>query len=207
MDTIKIGIVGVGNCASSLIQGIEYYRHKTEQDAIGLMHWSIGGYRPFDIEVVAAFDIDVRKVGKDVHEAIFALPNCTTVFCDKMPETGVFVSMGCLLDGVSEHMQSYEDDYTFKPSTGKEATKESVIALLKATRTEILCNYLPVGSEEATKFYAECALEAGVAFVNNMPVFIASNPEWAQKFKNKNIPLIGDDIKARWCYHNTPYTG
>jgi len=195
MEKIRIGVVGVGNCASSLIQGIEYYRHKTEKDAIGLMHWTIGGYKPSDIQVVAAFDIDVRKVGKDVHEAIFARPNCTKVFCSEMPKTGVYVSMGRILDGVSEHMTQYEEDYTFKVSTEKEATKESIVALLKSSRTEILCNYLPVGSEEATKFYVDCALEAGVAFVNNMPVFIASNPEWAQKFKDKNIPLLGDDIK------------
>jgi len=197
MGTIRIGVIGVGNCASSLIQGIQYYRDKTEKDAIGLMHWTIGGYKPSDIKVVAAFDIDSRKIGKDLHEAIFARPNCTKVFCSNMPVAGVTVTMGRVLDGVAEHMSQYEEDYTFKVSSEKDATKESVVALLKSSGTEILCNYLPVGSEEATKFYADCALEAGVAFVNNMPVFIASNPEWAQKFKDKNIPLLGDDIKAQ----------
>jgi myo-inositol-1-phosphate synthase len=197
MEKIRIGIVGVGNCASSLVQGIEYYAHKTEKDAIGLMHWSIGGYKPSDIKVVSAFDIDERKVGKDVNEAIFERPNCTIVFCGNMPKTGVKVSMGRILDGYSDHMQQHEDDYTFVVSKAKEAAKKDVVAILKDSRTEILCNYLPVGSEEAVKFYAECALEAGVAFVNNMPVFIASNPEWAKKFKEKNIPLIGDDIKAQ----------
>ncbi len=197
MDKIRIGIVGVGNCASSLVQGIEYYSHKTEKDAIGLMHWSIGGYHPSDIVVASAFDIDKRKVGREVNEAIFELPNCTMVFCKNMPKTGVKVSMGRLLDGYSDHMKSFEDDYTFIPSKSKEPAKKDVVAILKDSRTEILCNYLPVGSEEATKFYADCALEAGVAFVNNMPVFIASDPEWAKRFKEKNIPLIGDDIKAQ----------
>jgi myo-inositol-1-phosphate synthase len=197
MEKIRIGVVGIGNCASSLIQGIEYYRHKTQKDAFGLMHWTVGGYKPSDIKVVSAFDIDKRKVGKDVNTAIFSRPNCTTVFCGKMPVAGVKVSMGRILDGVSEHMKHYEEDYTFLPSSAKEAAKKDIVAALKKTRTEILCNYLPVGSEEAVKFYAECALDAGVAFVNNMPVFIASNAEWAKKFKAKNIPLIGDDIKAQ----------
>ena len=116
MDKIRIGIIGVGNCASSLIQGIEYYSRKTEKDAIGLMHWAIGGYQPSDIRVVAAFDIDKRKVGRDVNEAIFERPNCTIVFCENMPATGVKVSMGRILDGYSEHMKQYEDDYTFVAS-------------------------------------------------------------------------------------------
>jgi len=197
MEKIRIGVIGIGNCASSLIQGIEYYRHKTEKDATGLMHWTVGGYKPSDIAVVSAFDIDKRKVGKDVNVAIFARPNCTTVFCAKMPSAGVKVSMGRILDGVSDHMKHFEEDYTFLPSSNKEASKKSIVAILKKSRTEILCNYLPVGSEEAVKFYADCALEAGVAFVNNMPVFIASSNEWAKKFKEKNIPLIGDDIKAQ----------
>jgi myo-inositol-1-phosphate synthase len=197
MEKIRIGVVGVGNCASSLIQGIEYYKDKTETDAIGLMHWKIGDYKPSDIEVTAAFDIDKRKIGKDVNAAIFERPNCTKIFCPQMPKTGVKVSMGRILDGFSDHMKNYEDDYTFLVSKDKETTKQDVINILKKSRTEILCNYLPVGSEEATKFYAECALDAGIAFVNNMPVFIASNPEWAKKFKDKNLPLIGDDIKAQ----------
>jgi myo-inositol-1-phosphate synthase len=197
MEKIRIGIVGVGNCASSLLQGIEYYKSKDGKDAIGLMHWYIDGYRPSDIEVTAAFDVDKRKVGKDVNAAIFARPNCTMVFCPDMPKSGVTVTMGRILDGVSDHMKQFEEDYTFLPSTAKEATKKDVVSLLTKTRTEMLLNYLPVGSEEATKFYAECALEAGIAFINNIPVFIASNPEWAKRFKDKNIPLIGDDIKAQ----------
>lgn len=197
MDKIKIAIVGIGNCASSLIQGIEYYNNKEENDATGLMHWDIGGYRPFDIEVVAAFDIDKRKVGKDVSEAIFAPPNCTAVFCPELPKTDVIVKMGRILDGVSEHMADYSDNRRFLPSTEKEADKEQIVKELKESRAEILLNYLPVGSEEAVRFYAECALEAGVGYINNMPVFIVSNPEWAAKFEEKGIPIIGDDIKAQ----------
>ncbi|MFH1616653.1 MAG: inositol-3-phosphate synthase [Planctomycetota bacterium] len=197
MNKIKIGIVGVGNCTSSLLQGIEYYKNKNSKDVIGLMHWDINGYKPYDIEVVAAFDIDKRKVGKDVNEAIFERPNCTTVFCKDMPKTGVAVKMGKILDGFSDHMKDYDDDYTFVLSGEPEATKEDIVRILKESGTEILLNYLPVGSEEAAKFYAECALEVGVAFINNIPVFIASNAEWAKKFEEKNIPIIGDDIKAQ----------
>lgn len=197
MGKIKIAIAGIGNCASSLIQGIEYYKDKSPKDAIGLMHWDLGGYKPFDIEVVAAFDIDSRKVGKDLSDAIFALPNCTTVFCCSVPRTGVIVKMGKVLDGVSEHMADYDDSRKFIVSKAPESEKEQVIKELKDSGAEILLNYMPVGSELATQFYAECALEAGVAFVNNMPVFIASNPEWAARFAEKGIPIIGDDIKAQ----------
>ncbi len=197
MEKIKIAIAGVGNCASSLIQGIEYYKNKNPEDAIGLMHWEIGGYRPYDIEVVAAFDIDKRKVGKDVSEAIFALPNNTTVFCPDVPKMGVEVKMGRVLDGFSEHMRDYDEKYTFVLSDEKEPTKEEVVRILKDSGAEMLLNYLPVGSEEGTRFYAECALEAGIGFINCMPVFIASDPEWARRFKERNVPIIGDDIKAQ----------
>jgi len=197
MPKIKIAIVGLGNCASSLIQGIYYYQDKSPEDAIGLMHWNIGGYKPGDIEVVAAFDIDKRKVGLDVSEAIFAPPNCTTIFHKNIPQTGVKVQMGKVLDGFSEHMRDYEEKYTFVLSSAPEPSKDEVISILKESKAEILLNYLPVGSEEATRFYAQCALDAGLAFINNMPVFIVSDPEWAQKFTRKNIPIIGDDIKAQ----------
>ncbi|MBW1698841.1 MAG: inositol-3-phosphate synthase [Deltaproteobacteria bacterium] len=197
MNNIRIAIAGVGNCASSLIQGIHYYRKKNPENAIGLMHWEIGGYRPYDIEVVAAFDIDKRKVGKDVNEAIFSLPNCTTVFCSDLAPSGVRVQMGRILDGVSEHMAEFEDKYTFIPADHSEPDKHTVVNTLKETGAEILLNYMPVGSERAAKFYAECALEAGVAFINNIPVFIASNPEWASRFEEKNVPIIGDDIKSQ----------
>ena len=197
MKKINIAIVGVGNCASSLIQGIHYYRGKTESEAVGLMHWEIGGYRPGDIEVVAAFDIDVRKVGQDLAEAIFAAPNNTTIFCADIPKAGVIVQMGQILDGFSEHMRDYEERHTFLPAELPEPDKEEVVRLLRQSKAEILLNYLPVGSEEATRFYAECALDADLAFVNNMPVFIASDPAWAQRFEDKNLPIIGDDIKAQ----------
>lgn len=196
--SIKIAIVGVGNCSSSLIQGIEYYRGKNAADAIGLMHWEIGGYQPCDIEVVAAFDIDQRKVGKDVAEAIFALPNCTTVFCENVPKTGVMVQMGALLDGVAAHMHNAEEKYTFVVSDRPEQSKAEIVNSLKHSGAEVLVNYLPVGSQEAVEFYAECALDAGVAFVNCIPVFIASQSLWADKFKHHNIPIIGDDIKSQF---------
>lgn len=197
MGKIKIAIAGVGNCASSLVQGIHYYQDKKPQDAIGLMHWEIGGYQPKDIEVVAAFDIDKRKVGKDLHEAIFALPNCTTVFCPDLPAAGVTVQMGNILDGISDHMKEHEDRYTFVPADEPSADKNRIVEILKQSGAEILLNYMPVGSEKAACFYAECALEAGVAFINNIPVFIASNPDWANRFEEKNVPIIGDDIKSQ----------
>ncbi|WP_300609147.1 inositol-3-phosphate synthase [Methanohalophilus sp.] len=197
MDKIKIAIAGIGNCASSLIQGMEYYKDKTENDSIGLMHWDIGGYKPSDIEVVAAFDIDKRKVGKDISEAIFAEPNCTTVFCSDIPKKGVKVTMGNVLDGVSEHMKDYDDKYKFIISDENNSTKEDIVKILKESGAEMLLNYMPVGSEKASRFYAECALEANIGFINNMPVFIASNPEWAEKFAEKGLPIIGDDIKAQ----------
>ena len=197
MSKVKIAIAGLGNCASSLIQGIHYYGDKDPEDAIGLMHWEIGGYRPCDIEIVAAFDIDKRKVGKDVNEAIMAPPNCTTVFYPDLPPSGTTVRMGRILDGFSEHMSEYEDKYTFIPADHPEPEKEAVIDILKETGAEILLNYMPVGSEQAAKFYAECALESGSAFINNIPVFIASDPDWAKRFEERNVPIIGDDIKSQ----------
>ncbi len=197
MGKIKIAILGVGNCSSSLIQGISYYKNKNEKDAIGLMHWNLGGYMPYDIEVVAAFDVDKRKVGKDVSEAIFAFPNCTKVFCKDIPLTGVKVVMGKILDGVADHMKEFPEDNTFILSNEKESTKEDIVKILKDSRTEVLINYMPVGSFYAVEFYTECALEAKVAFVNCMPVFIASEPIWAKKFIDANIPIIGDDIKSQ----------
>ena len=197
MKKIRIGIVGVGNCASSLLQGIRYYEDIEKDDAIGLMHWDIGGFKPFDIEAVAAFDIDRRKVGTEVGEAIFSKPNCTTVFCEDVTTPGVTVSMGRILDGLSEHMKDYSKDRSFVPAEEPEPQQVDVVKILRDSRTEILLNYLPVGSEEASRFYAECALEAGVAFINNIPVFIASDPSWAERFKEKNLPIIGDDIKAQ----------
>ena len=178
MAKINVAIIGIGNCASSLLQGITFY-HKTRKpkEIIGLMNWNLGGYKPHDIKVVAAFDIDKRKVGKDVSEAIFALPNCTTVFCKNVPKSGVTVRMGKILDGLSEHMKNYEDRFTFVLSNKKEPSQKDVINVLKRSKADMLLNYLPVGSEKATKFYTQCALEAGIGFINNIPVFIASSPQ------------------------------
>lgn len=197
MGKIRIAILGIGNCASSLIQGIHYYKDKNPHDCIGLMHWNIGGYLPFDIEVAAAFDIDKRKVGLDAADAIFAQPNCTAVLCNDLPSTGVKVHMGMVLDGFSEHMKSYPESCSFVLSNEPEPSEDEVVSIIKESGIDIVVNYLPVGSEKATGFYAECALKAGVAFVNNIPVFIASDPVWAARFKEKNIPVIGDDIKAQ----------
>ncbi len=197
MRKIRIAIAGIGNCASSLVQGIHYYRDKQREDAIGLMNWEIGAYKPSDMDVVAAFDIDRRKVGHDVSEAIFAKPNCTKTFFKNIMPSGVTVNMGQVFDGFSEHMADYDPNQTFVLSDAQQPSKNHVVNILKKTGTDIFLNYLPVGSEEATQFYAECCLESGVAFINNIPVFIASNPDWAQRFAAKNIPIIGDDIKAQ----------
>src|SRR5579863_7982767 len=198
-NAIRIAVVGVGNCASSLIQGIHYYtRERCRQGVAGLMHTQIGEYLPCDIEVVAAFDIDARKVGMDVNQAIFAKPNCTKVFQKDIPDSGVIVRMGQVLDGISEHMLAVTEDRTFVRSAAPESTREQIVRELKRCGAEILVNYMPVGSEEAARFYAECALEAGVAFVNNMPVFIASDKSFAERFKARNLPIIGDDIKSQF---------
>jgi len=198
MQKIRVAIAGIGNCASSLVQGIEYYRNRNAEDAIGLMHWEINGYKASDIEVVAGFDIDKRKVGLDISSAIFQKPNCTKIFQSVIPPTGAIVQMGKVLDGISEHMANYDEDCRFVKSDEKEPTQDEVVSILKRTGAEMLVNYMPVGSEQATRFYAECALEAGIGFINNMPVFIASgDPSWGKRFKEKNLPLIGDDIKSQ----------
>ena len=197
MTKIRVAIVGVGNCASSLVQGVHYYRAQEEDDAIGLMHWDLGGYLPSDVEVVVAFDVDRRKVGFDLSEAIFAAPNCTAIFCEDVPKTGVSVRMGRLLDGFSEHMRGYDEQRAFVIADALEADHHEVVRVLRDSGAEILVNYLPVGSERATRFYAECALEAGVALVNCIPVFIASDPHWAKRFADRGLPVVGDDIKAQ----------
>jgi myo-inositol-1-phosphate synthase len=193
---IKIAIVGIGNCASSLIQGLFYYKNvKDEKEIVpGLMHNVLGGYKISDIKVVAAFDVDKRKVGKDVSEAIFAPPNCTKIFCKDVPKMGVKVKMGPVLDGVASHMKDYPEDKTFVVAKEKPV---NVVEELKKSGAEILINYLPVGSQRAVKYYANCALKAGVAFINCMPVFIVSDRKWAEKFEKKKLPCIGDDIKSQ----------
>ncbi len=197
MNKIKIGIVGIGNCASSLIQGIEFYKKKEDDNAIGLMHWKIGGYLPIDIEVVCGFDIDSRKVGKDISEAIFAPPNCCKLLCNSLPYKNVEIKMGRILDSVAPHMKYYDENLSLIISEKKETTKQEILEELKRSKCQILINFLPVGSEKASKFYAECALEANVGFINCIPVFIASNPIWAKKFEDLNLPIIGDDIKSQ----------
>ena len=193
---IKIAIAGIGNCASALIQGIFYYKDVKSDDELvpGLMHNLIGGYKISDIKIVAAFDIDKRKVGKDLSEAMFALPNCTKVFCKNIPHLGVKVKMGSVLDGVAPHMKDYPEDQTFVVAKQKPVDVEKE---LKKSGAEILINYCPVGSQKAVEFYANCALKAGVAFINCIPVFIASDKNWAEKFKKKNLPVIGDDVKSQ----------
>lgn len=192
MPEIRIAIAGVGNCASALIQGLHYYRDG--RPTIGLLHEEIGGYRLADMRVVAAFDVDRRKVGRDVSEAIFARPNCTIVFCGEVPRSGVTVQMGPVLDGVAPHMLQQPEDRAFRIA---DAPACDVAAELRRSGARVLINYLPVGSEDATKAYARAALEAGVAVVNCMPVFIASHPEWGAEFKRRGVPIVGDDIKSQ----------
>ena len=196
MAKIRVAIIGVGNCASSLVQGVAFYRAAND-NAAGVMHWNIGGYSPTDVEFVLAYDIDTRKVGQDVAQAIFEKPNCTAVFA-QVPESGVTVKMGRVLDGVAEHMATMPADRSFVRSHEVEPSRADIVAALIAARADVLINFLPVGSEDATRFYMECALEAGVGVVNCMPVFIASDPVWEAKFKARGLPIVGDDIKAQF---------
>tara|TARA_R110002072_G_scaffold46555_6_gene128692 strand:- start:1347 stop:3233 length:1887 start_codon:yes stop_codon:yes gene_type:complete len=194
MSKIKIAIAGVGNCASSLIQGLEYYRSNTGAETAGLMHPDVGGWGPTEIEVVAAFDIDRRKVGLPVEKAIFQKPNCTRVFQRGLPVSDVIVQMGPVLDGIADHMADYDDDEAFRIA---DAPPVDVTEVLRASGAEILVCYLPVGSEQAVKHYAEACLASGVAMVNCVPVFIASDPAWAARFRQAGVPIVGDDIKSQ----------
>lgn len=188
--SIKIAIVGLGNCASSLIQGLFYYKDEKDGFVPGLMHTNFGGYLIGDIEVVVAFDVNSNKVGKDLSVALYAEPNNTTIF-KKIPKTRVKVSPGKLLDGVNKFTKP------LIPLIEEEGTKESVVNILKESEAEIIVNYLPVGSEKATNFYVEAALEAKCGFVNCIPCFVASDPEKAKKFTEAKLPIVGDDIKAQ----------
>jgi myo-inositol-1-phosphate synthase len=189
MGSIRVAIVGVGNCASSLVQGVEYYRHAAPGDRVpGLMHVSFGDYHISDIEIVAAFDVDAKKVGRDLAEAVAAGENNTIKFCD-VPPTGVTVQRGPTLDGLGLYYHEMIDQADGEPV--------DVTASLRATGAEVVVCYLPVGSEEAAKFYAQAAMDAGCAFVNALPVFIASDPVWAEKFTAAGVPIIGDDIKSQ----------
>jgi myo-inositol-1-phosphate synthase len=189
MSTVRIAIVGVGNCASALVQGLTYYEHADPADGVpGLMHVDLGGYQVRDVRVVAAFDVDSKKVGRDVAEAIFTEPNNTIRFSD-VPPLGVTVSRGHTLDGLGTYYREIV--------TESDEPEVDVVQVLRDSGADVLVSYLPVGSEEADRFYASCALEAGVAFVNALPVFIASDPVWAKRFVDAGVPIIGDDIKSQ----------
>jgi myo-inositol-1-phosphate synthase len=189
MGSVRVAIVGVGNCASSLVQGVEYYKDADPESRVpGLMHVQFGPYHVRDIEFVTAFDVDAKKVGRDLAEAIVASENNTIKICD-VPPTGVIVQRGPTMDGLGEYYREIITESDDEPV--------DVVAALQAARVDVLVSYLPVGSEQADHFYAQCAIDAGVAFVNALPVFIASDPEWAAKFTAAGVPIVGDDIKSQ----------
>jgi len=189
MGSVRVAIVGVGNCASSLVQGVEYYKGADPASRVpGLMHVRFGDYHVGDIEFVAAFDVDAKKVGRDLAEAIVASENNTIKICD-VPPSGVTVQRGPTYDGLGEYYREIITESDEQPV--------DVTAALRASRADVLVSYLPVGSDQADKYYAQCAIDAGVAFVNALPVFIASDPEWARKFTEAGVPIIGDDIKSQ----------
>ena len=199
MKEIRVAIAGIGNCASSLIQGIHYYKKvfNAREEIVGLAHPKLGGFDPSDIRIVAAIDIDVRKVNKPLHEAVFAPPNNTKVFYDDFRYDDVTVTMGNVLDGVASHMSEFPDHQSFVPAEEPDATGVDIEKLLRDSGAEILMNYLPVGSQQSTEFYAECCLNTGVSLINCIPVFIVSDPTWAERFTEAGIPCVGDDIKAQ----------
>ena len=186
---VRVGVVGVGNCASSFIQGLTYYRDVSSNAPVpGLMNVTLGGYHINDIEIACAFDVNAEKVGRDVGEAIYASPNNTYRFADA-PETGVVVQRGPTLDGIGKYLK--------EEITLSDAPEVDVAAALERARVDVVVSYLPVGSEQAARFYAEEALKAGCAFVNCMPVFLASDPEWRKRFEARGLPIVGDDIKSQ----------
>jgi myo-inositol-1-phosphate synthase len=189
MGSVRVAIVGVGNCASSLVQGVEYYKDADPSAKVpGLMHVMFGEYHVGDLEFVAAFDVDAKKVGQDLAHAITASENNTITICD-VPPTGVTVQRGHTLDGLGWYYRDMITESDDQPV--------DVVAALREARADVLVCYLPVGSEEAAKYYAQCAIDAKVAFVNALPVFIAGTPEWAQKFTDAGVPIVGDDIKSQ----------
>ena len=198
MTPIRIAISGVGNCASSLLQGLVYYGRprKLHNGAMipGLLHKQVGPYAPADIKVVAAFDIDERKVGRPLEEAAVAAPNCTAKFVRRFPRYGVKVQMGPVLDGVAPHMREHPRQHTFVVSKVRPV---NVAQLLRRSGAEVLLNYLPVGSQRATEAYAQACLDASVSLLNCIPVFIASDRSWAARFARKGIPIVGDDVKGQ----------
>src|ERR1700761_3891360 len=189
MGSVRVAIVGVGNCAASLVQGVEYYRDADPESRVpGLMHVQLGEYHIRDIEFVAAFDVDGKKVGTDLSEAIGASQNNTIKIAD-VPPLGVTVQRGHTYDGLGKYYRQTIEESTEEPV--------DIVAALREARADVLICYLPVGSEDAAKFYAQCAIDAKVAFVNALPVFIAGTPEWAQKFTDAGVPIVGDDIKSQ----------
>src|SRR3954453_10925964 len=189
MGSVRVAIVGVGNCASSLVQGVEYYRGADPAGSVpGLMHVKFGDYHVSDVEFVAAFDVDAKKVGFDLSEAINSSENNTIRICD-VPPLGVIVQRGPTYDGLGKYYRETIEESDYEPV--------HVVQALKDARADVLVSYLPVGSEQADKYYAQCAIDAGVGFVNALPVFIASDPEWAQKFTKARLPIVGDDIKSQ----------
>jgi len=189
MSEVRVAIVGLGNCANSLIQGVEYYKNAPDDEQVpGLMHVRLGGYHVSDIKFVAAFDVDSKKVGLDITDAMWASENNTIKFVD-VPNKNLKVLRGPTLDGLGRYYRETIAESTEEPI--------DVVQVLKDTKTDVLVCYLPVGSEEAAKFYAQCAIDAKVAFVNALPVFIASDPVWAKKFEDAGVPIIGDDIKSQ----------
>ncbi|MHB1262336.1 MAG: inositol-3-phosphate synthase [Thermoplasmatota archaeon] len=194
MEPIRVALVGVGNCATSLVQGVEYYRNAENGARIpGLMNTVLGGYRPRDIQFVCAFDIDERKVGKDISEAILAAPNCAVKICD-VPKLNAPVYLGPIHDGLSSSMEGREANKRFLPAKGKPS---DVTAMLKKHGVQVVVLYLPVGSQKAVEFYAQAAMDAGCAVINCLPVFLASDPSWAAKFTKAGLPVLGDDIKSQ----------
>jgi myo-inositol-1-phosphate synthase len=192
LPEIRVALVGVGNSASALIQGTQYYKDaKPDTTVPGLMHVNYGGYHIRDIRFVAAFEVNKAKIGKDLSEAIFTTPNCVVKFAD-VPKLGVKVSPAPILDGVAPHMRQ-----AFNVYDDSKTEKTSVVKILKETQAQVLVNYLPVGSHDATRFYAQAAMDAGCAFVNCMPEFIGSDKEWATKFEKAGVPVLGDDIKSQ----------
>ena len=189
MGSIRVAIVGVGNCASSLVQGVEYYKDADPSGKVpGLMHVQFGPYHVNDVEFVAAFDVDAKKVGQDLSHAIVASENNTIKICD-VPPSGVIVQRGHTLDGLGKYYRDMITESDDEPV--------DIVAALRESQVDVLVCYLPVGSEQAAKFYAQCAIDAGVAFVNALPVFIAGTPEWAKKFEDAGVPIVGDDIKSQ----------
>src|SRR5688572_21631016 len=189
MGSVRVGIVGVGNCATSLVQGVEYYKDADPNGTVpGLMHVKFGDYHVRDVEFVAAFDVDDKKVGKDLSEAINASEN-NTIKIAEVPTMGIEVQRGPTMDGLGKYYRQTIEESGADPV--------DVVRVLKETRADVMVSYLPVGSEQADKFYAQCAIDAGVAFVNALPVFIASDPVWAEKFRVAGVPIVGDDIKSQ----------